>query len=87
MKLDFRAIPLWLIKEYLIELGATELSSVAPEKTVLVADGWQAVVSKGEPFKVGSLQVGVTEVEFSGEATNVEAILEKLQRKTLRVGG
>lgn len=82
MKLNFNAIPLWLMKEYLTELGATEV-----EENVLVADGWQAVVSKGEPFRIGSLEVGVTDVEFSGDNTAIEAMLEKLHWKTLRGGG
>ena len=82
MKLSFHAIPLWLMKEYLTELGATET-----EENVLVADDWQARVSKGEPYRVGSLAVGVTDVEFSGEATVIEDVLEKLHLKTLRGGG
>jgi len=82
MKLNFNAIPLWLMKEYLTELGATEV-----RENVLVADGWQAVVSKGEPFRIGSLEVGVTDVEFSGDNTAIEAMLEKLHWKTLRGGG
>ncbi len=82
MKLSFNAIPLWLMKEYLIELGANET-----EENVLVAEGWQAVVSKGEPFRLKSLAVGVTDVELSGEEAAINAMLEKLHWKTLRGGG
>ncbi|HMQ56846.1 MAG TPA: DUF1952 domain-containing protein [Anaerolineae bacterium] len=82
MKLSFNAIPLWLMKEYLTELGATEIN-----ENVLTAGTWQAVVSKGEPFRLGSLQVGVTDVELSGDQAALEAMLEKLHWKTLRGGG
>lgn len=82
MKLSFNAIPLWLMKEYLTELGATER-----QEHVLVADQWQAVVSRGEPFRIGSLQVGVTDLELSGDQTALEAMLKKLHWKTLRGGG
>ena len=78
----FNAIPLWLMKEYLSELGATEEA-----ENRLVAEGWEALVSKGEPFRLGSLVVGVTEVEFSGDAAAIGAVLEKLHWKTLRGGG
>lgn len=82
MKLSFNAIPLWLMKEYLSELGATEGAD-----NRLVAEGWEAVVSKGEPFRLGSLVVGVTEVEFSGDEAAIGTVLERLHWKTLRGGG
>lgn len=82
MKLSFNAIPLWLMKEYLTELGAAE-----KEGNLLVADQWQALVSKGEPFKLGSLEVGVTDIELTGDKAAIEAMLERLHWKTLRGGG
>jgi hypothetical protein len=82
VKLSFNAIPLWLMKTYLSELGATEQA-----ENRLVAEAWEAVVRKGEPFQLGSLVVGVTEVEFSGDEAAINALLEKLHWKTLRGGG
>lgn len=81
MKLTF-GVPLWQMKEYLVELGAKETSS-----NVLAAEQWQAVVSKSEPIKLGSLVVGRIEVEFSGDETALATMLEKLHWKTLRGGG
>jgi hypothetical protein len=75
-------VPLWLMKEYLTELGAVET-----EENVLAADDWQAVVSKSKPVKIGSLVVGRIEAEFSGDEAAIEAVLEKLHWKTLRAGG
>lgn len=81
MKLIF-GVPLWQMKEYLIDLGASETSP-----NVLSAGQWQAVVSKSEPVRLGSLVAGRIEVEFSGDETALAVILEKLHWKTLRGGG
>ncbi|MFN8457971.1 MAG: DUF1952 domain-containing protein [Anaerolineae bacterium] len=81
MKLTF-GVPLWQMKEYLRELGASETAA-----NVLTTEQWQAVVSKGEPVKIGSLVVGRIEVEFSGDETAIAVVLEKLHWKTLRGGG
>ncbi len=75
-------VPLWLMKEYLAELGAVER-----EENGMVADKWQAVVSKSEPFKIGSLVAGRIEVEFTGDEAILETVLEKLYWKTFRGGG
>jgi hypothetical protein len=81
MKLTY-GIPLWLMKKYLTDLGAVETA-----ENVLVGDGWRALVSKGEPARIGSLAVGRIEVDLSGEKTAIEALLEQLHWKTLRGGG
>ncbi|GAB4433229.1 MAG: hypothetical protein Kow0031_14770 [Anaerolineae bacterium] len=75
-------IPLWLMKKYLADLGATETA-----ENVMSAEGWQAVVSKSEPARLGSLVVGRIEVEFSGDPLALEEMLERLHWKTLRGGG
>ncbi len=81
MKLTF-GVPLWAMKAYLTDLGASETA----ENTLTGAD-WQAVVSRAEPARIGSLVVGRIEVEFSGDEAAVAALLEKLHWKTLRGGG
>ncbi len=75
-------IPLWLMKKYFKDLGATET-----EENVMVGDNWRAVVSKAEPARIGSLVVGRIDVELSGDDAALEAMLEKLHWKTLRGGG
>ncbi len=74
--------PLWLMKEYLTELGALET-----EKNVLTAPDWRAVVCKSEPAQIGSFRLGRIEVELTGDEAAIEAMLEKLHLKTLRCGG
>jgi len=81
MKLTY-GVPLWLMKKYLTDLGATEV-----KENVLVGDQWQAVVSKSEPVKIGSLVVGRIEVGLSGDETAIEDLLSQLHWKTLRGGG
>ncbi len=75
-------VPLWLMKDYLGDLGAVE---TAPD--VMTADGWQASVRKTDPYRIGSLVVGRIEVEFSGDENKLAEVLEKLHWKTMRGGG
>ncbi len=79
---EYHGVPVWLMKEYLADLGAVEV-----EENVMVADGWRAVVSKAEPKRIGSLVIGGAAVEFSGDPAALEAMFEKLHWKTLRGGG
>lgn len=81
MKLTF-GVPLWAMKAYLSDLGATETA-----ENTLTGEGWQAIVSQAEPARIGSLVVGRIEVEFSGDEAAIAALLEKLRWKTLRGGG
>ncbi len=81
MRLTY-GIPLWLMKKYLTDLGAVET-----DQNILAADGWQAVLRKREPARIGSLVVGRIEVDLSGDEAAIETLLEKLHLKTLRGGG
>jgi len=75
-------VPLWLMKKYLTDLGAVET-----EENVMTAEDWQALVSKAEPVRIGSLVVGRIDVEFSGNEAALDNLLEKLHWKTMRGGG
>jgi hypothetical protein len=81
MKLTF-GIPLFLMKKYLVDLGAVE----QPEN-IMVGPGWQATLRKAEPVRLGSLKIGRIEMELSGEEAAMEAMQERLHLKTLRGGG
>ncbi|MCK6626634.1 MAG: hypothetical protein L6R45_15845 [Anaerolineae bacterium] len=81
MKLTY-GVPLGTMKWYLVDLGATEIA-----ENTLAGKGWQAVISRSEPARIGSLVVGRIEVEFSGDEAAIAALLEKLHWKTLRGGG
>ena len=75
-------VPLFVMKKYLTDLGAVETA-----ENVLEGRGWQAVLRKAQPARIGSLVVGRIEVAFSGEDDTLKALLEKLHWKTLRGGG
>lgn len=81
MKLTY-GVPLWLMKKYLVDLGATEV-----EENVMQTDEWTVKVAKGEPHRVGSLVVGRIDVELSGDPDVLEDLAEKLHWKTMRGGG
>ena len=81
MKLIY-GVPVWLMKKYLADLGATEIT-----EDVMIGEGWQAVVRKSEPARIGSLVVGRIEVELEGEAVVLDNLVERLHWKTMRGGG
>jgi len=78
---EMRGIPYFLLKEYLVELGGTLLD----EHTVAGA-GWQVRLTKLEPYKVFSLQVGQTLLEMELEEAVAEDFLQRFAMKTLRAG-
>lgn len=84
MALDvtLRGIPLWLLREYIEELGAR-----ARDDGVLQGEGWQARLTQVEDFQVGSLKVGQVRLELDGEAASLEAVRPKLEKKLHRAGG
>ena len=79
---DYYGVPIWLMKEYLEQLGAQEEA-----ENVLVAEGWRAHLRKADPRHLGSLVIGGTTVTFDGDAQALAAMFERLHWKTLRGGG
>ena len=78
---ETHSIPLWLLREYLEELGGT-----AESETRVVADGWTAVLTKLEPRRVGSLRVGQVKIEFTGEPDALAQLQTQFHKKTMRAG-
>ncbi|MFZ1770024.1 MAG: DUF1952 domain-containing protein [Caldilinea sp.] len=79
---DYYGVPLWLMKDYLAQLGGHELDGDAME-----GDGWRAELRKAERRHIGSLSIGGATVVFVGEQTTLDALFESLHWKTLRGGG
>ena len=79
---DYYGVPLWLMKEYLGQLGAQEISENA-----MVAEGWRASLRKADPHHLGSLVIGGTTVTFWGDEQALAAMYARLHWKTLRGGG
>jgi hypothetical protein len=79
---DYYGVPIWLMKEYLQQLGAQEIA-----ENQLQGEGWRAALRKAEPRHIGSLTVGGTTATFAGEEQALAAMFERLHWKTLRGGG
>jgi hypothetical protein len=82
MRHDYYGVPVWLMREYLADLGGTAL-----DEHVVAGVGWQADVRRAEPRHLGSLVVGGATVEFSGDPEALALLFKKLHLKTLRGGG
>jgi hypothetical protein len=75
-------IPLWLLREYLEELGGTAASD-----TIVAGVGWRAELTKLPAHQVGSLRIGRVELKLEGEPEAIAGLRPGLDRKTLRAGG
>lgn len=75
-------IPLWLLREYLEELGGRAVGD-----SVVEGDGWRAELTTLPPRQIGSLRVGRVELRLTGEPEALAALRPGLDRKTLRAGG
>ena len=80
--LILRAIPVWLLRAYLEELGGVP----GPEGTV-VGLGWQARLTQLEDDPVGSLRIGRVGLALTGEPDALAALQAALAPKLLRAGG
>ena len=74
-------IPLWLLREYLVELGGESEGD-----NQVVGDGWIANLAEAEPVKLGSLRIGRVRLELKGEPDAIERLKPGLHLKTLRGG-
>ena len=79
---DVRGIPLWLLREYLVEAGGK-----AEGDHVVVGDGWKVRLTLLDDFEVGSLRVGEIRVEWEGRGAAFARMQEILEQKLLRAGG
>lgn len=79
---EVNGIPLWLMREYLEELGG----KAKGDHEVAAAD-WDARIYKVEDFKLGSISIGRVRLELTGEDSVIETLLPRLELKLLRGGG
>lgn len=76
-----RGIPLWLLREYLEELGGE-----VDGNGRVVGDGWVATLTPMEPFRLGSLRVGQLELHLEGTQRALDQLGPRLDKKTMRAG-
>ncbi|MSP13902.1 MAG: DUF1952 domain-containing protein [Chloroflexi bacterium] len=79
---DIRAMPLWLLREYLVELGGQ-----AGTDNQVTGPGWQVTLTQLEDYRIGSLRVGEVRLEFSGTEPAVAQLQTLLAPKLARGGG
>lgn len=79
---EIRGIPLWLLREYLVELGGQ-----VQQDDCVVGAGWSARLTQLEDFSVGSLRVGQVQIEICGEESAMKALRGPLETKLIRGGG
>lgn len=79
---DIRGIPLWLLRDYLVDLGGTAIAD-----DIVVGPGWQVQLARLADFQIGSLCVGEVRMELRGEADVVAALERALWPRLLRGGG
>ncbi len=79
---EIRGIPFFLLVMYLQEMGGKLLS-----EGYLQAPGWEATLTRMEPFRIGSLAVGQTRLEICIEESLVDEFIARFGQKTLRAGG
>ncbi len=76
-----RGIPLWLLREYLEELGGQ-----VDGNGRVIGDGWIATLTPMEPFQLGSLRVGQLELQLEGSQLALDELQPRLDKKTMRAG-
>ena len=78
---ETHSIPLWLLRDYLEEIGGT-----AESEHRVTGDGWTATLIKLEPRRVGSLRVGQVKIEFEGQPDALTHMQSQFHKKTMRAG-
>ncbi len=79
---DVTGIPLWLLREYLVEEGGT-----AKDDRTVAGEGWTVHLTPLADHRVGSLTVGRVRVQLTGEPAALAHMHEVLEKKLLRAGG
>ena len=79
---EMRGIPLWLLREYLQEIGGR----VGAEGRIS-GNGWIANLAQLEDYRVGSLHVGQVRLEIEATQDAWVKIHQGLEKKLLRAGG
>jgi len=81
-KRDIHGVPLWLLREYLEEMGGTAVG-----EGQVTGEGWHARFWKIDPYRIGSLSIGRVHLEIDGDEQVLSAFLPKLELKLIRGGG
>ena len=79
---DICGIPLWLMQDYLLEMGGTLV-----EEGLVEGDGWSVRLTKIEDYQIGSLCVGQIRIHMSGDREGFANLKTMIEPKLIRAGG
>jgi Domain of unknown function (DUF1952) len=79
---EINAVPIWLLREYLVELGGQ-----ADGDNLVKANNWEAYFYKIDDFKLGSIVVGRVRMEITGDEADLQVLAPQLDMKLMRGGG
>jgi len=79
---ETRRVPLWLIRDYLVDGGGR-----ADGDHRVVGDGWEVRLSEIDDFELGSLRFEQVRLDIDGTTDGVARLWEFLEPKLLRAGG
>ena len=75
-------VPLWLMQEYLLEMGGTLIGDGLVE-----GEDWSVQLARIEDYQVGSLCVGQIRIEMSGSKDGFANLKALIAPKLIRAGG
>ena len=76
-----RAIPKWLLTEYLVEEGGK-----VQKDGSIASDKWTATIDEMEKYTIGNMSAAQVRLIVEGEEEDLEALEESLKEKWLRAG-
>lgn len=79
---ELRSLPIWLLGEYLQEVGAQPVGGWAYQ-----GEGWQAQIVQLEDFVIGSLRVGQVRLDWQGDDRAQQLVWPLIEQKLMRAGG
>ncbi len=79
---NYRGVPLWVIRDYLIALGGTAESEMRVR-----GDGWIAVCCNDAPLTFDAIRFETVHIDFEGDAGVLQSILAAFDLKMTRPGG
>lgn len=79
---DVHGVPIWLLREYLTELGGDQIGDEH-----IRGEGWQADFQKIEDYKIGSIAIGRVRLILRGDEAILDKLMPKLEIKLMRGGG
>ncbi len=79
---EIRSIPLWLIRDYLLELGGQE-----EEPGLVKGIGWTVSLNQMADYQIGSIRVGQVHLNLKARLDEFETIRVALEKKLIRAGG